>query len=138
MNAIQKRRVMELALKELGKQPIHDSLLRRIVGVVVDAVEAENSERLQALKARRRAERRFLGGAKPPFGFRLGDDGRLVRCPQQQVWVRKIPRMAEQGKSLRSIAGEIQAAGFPISHVGVSNILKVSTMRSIQGVSKNG
>jgi hypothetical protein len=138
MDTVRKRRIAELALKQLGKQPVHDSLLRKVVGVVVDAVEAENRERLQSIKARRRAEKKFLGGTKPPFGFRLGDDGRLVRCPQQQVWLRKIPKMANDGKSLRSIAAEVQTAGFQISHVGVRNLLKASTMRSIQGVSKNG
>ena len=123
----QKRRVTEHALQQLGKQAVHDSVLKKVVAAVVDAVDTEYRERLRTAKAKRRAEGRFLGGAKAPFGFRLGGDGKLRKCPQQQRWIRVIQKNSGQ-MSLRAIAAQIQADGFEISHTAVASILKAGTL----------
>ena len=130
----QKKRIERLVLERLGKQPVHDSIMRKVVKTTVDVMVEEHSKRLRSAKAAMRCEGRFLGGAKAPFGWKLDANGKLRECPQEQAWIRRAREMHGDEKnpvSLRDIASAIQNAGHKISHTTVANMLRAKTLRSI-------
>jgi len=63
-------------------------------------------------------------GSNPPFGFLVGDGGRLVADPKKQRLVSLMRKRRSQGVSLRTIAAEMLEKGFKISHSGVAAALK--------------
>jgi DNA invertase Pin-like site-specific DNA recombinase len=67
-------------------------------------------------------KRRYLGGTAP-WGWRVGEAGELEPIPEQQAAIRHMRRLREEGKSLRTIARMMAAAGISISHAGVKNAL---------------
>jgi hypothetical protein len=70
-----------------------------------------------------KAHGRYTGG-KAPFGFRRGDDGKLVKNKGEQGAIREIIAMKARGKSLRSIVVALAAQGHELSHAGVAGILR--------------
>lgn len=64
------------------------------------------------MKADQKARGRFLGGSVQ-FGYRLGDNGKLVPHEPEQEAIREMAELKAQGRSLRAIAAreELQPAG---------------------------
>jgi hypothetical protein len=65
------------------------------------------SERISQVKADQKARGRFLGGSVQ-FGYRLGEDGRLMPHEDEQKAIREMVALKAQGRSLRAIAAEMQ------------------------------
>ena len=57
--------------------------------------------------------------ASSAFGYGLGDGGELAPHEAEQEAIREMAALKAQGRSLRTIAAELQAKGHQISHVGV-------------------
>jgi hypothetical protein len=49
---------------------------------------------------------RYLGG-KPPFGWRVGEDGELVAVPEQQRALKRMREMRAKGLALQVIADKM-------------------------------
>jgi putative DNA-invertase from lambdoid prophage Rac len=130
-----KRCKVKLYFLDLGNDPVTGNGISKLVFNILTAVaEAERDrirERVTEVKADQKRRGRFLGG-RAPFGWTVAEGGELVRNEQQQAAIVKMRKLADGGKSLRTIASEMQSEGFTLSHVGVKEVLKADTMRSLQ------
>jgi putative DNA-invertase from lambdoid prophage Rac len=97
-------------------------LVFTILSAVAEAERDRTRERIAEVKKDQRQRNRYLGGT-PPFGWRVGEDGKLVADPEQQTAIRKMQRMKAQDLSLRTIAERLKSSGVTISHVGVKKAL---------------
>jgi putative DNA-invertase from lambdoid prophage Rac len=121
-----KGRGVRLHLLDLGGDIAGNGISKLFLTIAAAFAEAERDrirERIGQVKADQRARGRYLGGSVP-FGYRLGDDGRLVPYDPEQEAIREMIALRVQGRSLRAIAAEMQAKGFQISHVGVQSVLR--------------
>lgn len=120
---------MEVSLRLLdlggGDDIASNGMSKLFLTIAAAFAEAERDrirERITGVKADQRARGRYLGG-RVPFGFTVGDDGQLIEDPHQQAAIKKAKRLKEKGRSLRSIAAQLQVDGFKLSHEGVKGIL---------------
>ena len=97
-------------------------LVFTILSAVAEAERDRTRERIAEVKRDQRTRNRYLGG-RPPFGWQKGEDGELVANLEQQRAIQQIRQLKAQGLSLRAVAGQITAAGVPISHAGVKKAL---------------
>jgi hypothetical protein len=58
----------------------------------------------------------------------------LIAVPEQQVAIRQMRRMQSRGLSLREIAAAMKAAGVPISHMSVKNVLDAASAGAAAGL----
>lgn len=63
------------------------------------------------MKRDQKARGRFLGGTRPPFGYRGCESGELMPDDAEQAAIAKAKRLHGRGKSLRYIAGELALDG---------------------------
>ena len=63
--------------------------------------------------------------------LRLGEDGGLVPIPEQQKAIETMKRLRASGLALREISDKLKAAGMPISHMGVSKVLRAAARRAV-------
>ena len=80
-------------------------------------------ERITQVKRDQKARGRFLGGPRPPFGFRAGDGGALVPDEEEQSAIAKARHMRGRGKSLRYIAGKLALDGHKLNPESVRRML---------------
>ena len=80
-------------------------------------------ERITQVKRDQKARGRFLGGTRPPFGFRAGDGGGLVPDDAEQLAIGKAKRMRGRGKGLRYIAGKLALDGHRLNPESVRRML---------------
>jgi putative DNA-invertase from lambdoid prophage Rac len=121
-----KGRGVKLHLLDLGGDISGNGLSKLFLTIAAAFAEAERDrirERVGQVKADQKARGRFLGGSVQ-FGYRLGDSGALVPHEAEQEAIREMVSLKAQGRSLRAIAGEMQAKGFQISHVAVHGALR--------------
>ncbi len=62
-----------------------------------------------------------------PFGYRAVSNGqgkRLEPLSEEQDAIKRIRRLARDGKSLRAISQDMQARGHDLSHEGVKRVLE--------------
>ena len=121
-----KTKGVKLHLLDLGGDIAGNGLSKLFLTIAAAFAEAERDrirERISQVKADQKARGRFLGGSVQ-FGYRLGDAGELVPHELEQEAIREIVALKAQGRSLRAIAGEMQAKGFRISHVAVQGALR--------------
>lgn len=89
---------------------------RRLQMTLRAEIDREESERIATRVARtkrfRRDEGRWLGG-KPPFGTRVGADGRLERDPDTFPVARSIADALLAGQSLYQVCRTLNEAGVP-------------------------
>lgn len=86
-------------------------LVRQILGAVADYERQVIRLRLRAGRARKTAAGGYGGGA-PPFGWRA--EGReLVAVPSEQLTLRTIRKLRDQGMSLRAIGRWLDENGHP-------------------------
>ncbi len=83
-------------------------LVFTIMSAVAQFERERTAERISDVKASQKAEGRFLGGQRAPFGYRVGDDGVLVEEPSEQVLVAKMSVLRDQGMSYRKIAAAVE------------------------------
>ncbi len=85
-------------------------LIRQIIGAVAQYERAVIRGRMMAGKAAKREQGGYLGGTVP-YGFRLVDGQVLADDAEQEVG-QLIARRAAAGASLRTIASELEEAGY--------------------------
>jgi len=74
------------------------------------------------VKRDQRECRRYLGG-KAPWGRTVGDAGKLVTVPEQQVALMRMRKLRAAGASLRAISDKMKPGSVSITHQGVKNAL---------------
>jgi DNA invertase Pin-like site-specific DNA recombinase len=120
-----KQRSVSLHMLDLGGDVCGNGISKLVFTILSAVAEAERDrirERIRDIKRDQRMRGRYLGGTVP-FGWHLGPNGELLELPDQQVAIVRMRQMKSEGKSLRAIAGEMKAAGYLLSHVGVKNAL---------------
>ena len=70
-----------------------------------------------------KARHRFLGGTRPPFGFRAGEGGALMTEEAEQAAITRAKRMRCRGKSLRYIAAKLALDGHRLNPESVRRVL---------------
>jgi putative DNA-invertase from lambdoid prophage Rac len=123
-----KRRGVGLHILELGGDMACDGWEQLMtITAAFAAGERYMGDRVgEAIRQRKhddKANGRYTGG-KAPFGFRRGDDGKLMKNKGEQEAIREIIAMKARGKSLRSIVVALAAQGHELSHAGVAGILR--------------
>jgi DNA invertase Pin-like site-specific DNA recombinase len=121
---------VSLHMIDLGGDVTGNGISKLVFTILSAVAEAERDrirERVQEVKADQKSRNRYLGG-KVPFGWQVDPEGKLVEEPKQQAAIRKMRKLAEE-HSLRSIAEEVKAMGFTISHQGVADVLKADKLR---------
>jgi putative DNA-invertase from lambdoid prophage Rac len=77
---------------------------------------------MRSLKQEQRNKGRHLGGARP-FGFQIGEEGKLIEDAREQAAIGKARAMHAAGKSLRTIQAALVADGHRVSHVTINRCL---------------
>ena len=83
------------------------------------------AQRIRDVKRSQRADGQYLDGSVP-FGFRLGEDGKLKPHAAEQMTIAKVIFMKSKGLSLRAISSQLLQDGTKISHVTVGRVLRDS------------
>jgi putative DNA-invertase from lambdoid prophage Rac len=118
-----KKTGISLHMIDLGGDTTGNDVSKLMFTILAAVAEGDcTRERVAEVKRDQKNRGRYLGGIVP-FGYTLGDDGKLVPVPAQQKAIARMRKLREQGLKLRAIAAKMTAAGHPISHVGVRNIL---------------
>lgn len=94
-------------ISEVKDDPIRQAVDR----MLAELERIRTSQRMVAWNAQRRAK--GLPAGPPPFGYRIGADGRLERVDSETPVVERILRLHADGTSLRAIAAELEADGVP-------------------------
>jgi len=121
-----RERGVSLHLLDLGGDIAGNGLSRLFMTIAAAFAELERDrirERITQVKRDQKARHRFLGGTRPPFGFRAGDDGGLVADEAEQAAIGKAKRMRGRGKSLRYIAGKLALEGHRLNPESVRRLL---------------
>lgn len=122
---LQVRRV-SLHMIDLGGDVTGNGISKLVFTILSAVAEAERDrirERISDVKRDQRRRGRFLGGARPPFGYGVGENGDLVAIPAQVQAIEEMVRLRGLGCSFRQIAFAMRAAGHGLSHVGVKRVL---------------
>ena len=121
-----RERSVSLHLLDLGGDIAGNGLSRLFMTIAAAFAELERDrirERITQVKRDQKARGRFLGGTRPPFGFRAGDAGELVPVEAEQVAIGKAKRMRGRGKSLRHIAMKLELDGHKLNPESVRRML---------------
>jgi hypothetical protein len=84
-------------------------------------LEATANER----KTKKEKESGSFAGGDVPFGFKVDDAGNLVEHPQDQVVLKEMKKLREEGVSFRAISEQLLKRTPPVklSHSGIRKIL---------------
>ena len=77
-------------------------LIFTILSAVAEAERDRTRERIAEVKRDQRQRGRYLGGT-PPYGYRVGEAGELVEVPEQQMAIRRMRKLKDQGLALRTM-----------------------------------
>ncbi len=119
-------RGVSLHLLDLGGDIAGNGLSRLFMTIAAAFAELERDrirERITQVKRDQKARHRFLGGTRPPFGFRAGDAGELVPDEAEQAAISRAKRLRGRGKSLRYIAGKLAMVGHKLNPESVRRML---------------
>ena len=100
-----KAKGVSLVLLDLGGDISGNGLSKLFLTIAAAFAEAERDrirERVTQVKQDQRQRGRYLGG-KPPYGYRIGEDGGLEPVPAQQEAIRHARELRAAGKALRAI-----------------------------------
>src|SRR3954463_15314886 len=105
LNVVEQLRTrgVKLHLLDLGGDIAGNGLSKLFLTIAAAFAEAERDrirERVSQVKADQRVRNRFLGG-RPPFGWRVDEDGALIEDPEQQAALQRMVKMRASGTSLR-------------------------------------
>lgn len=120
-------RLVSLDGASLNENEPSTILMARVVDAVAEFFLANLRANTRAALAARKAQGRRVGSV--PFGFNLGEGGRLVANPSEQQAIAAAKRMRKRGKSLREIAaalgkqGITNKAGKPLAAQSVKQML---------------
>jgi DNA invertase Pin-like site-specific DNA recombinase len=123
------RQRISLWLLDLGGDVSGDGIARLVLTILAAIAEFERErigERIRDAKRHQRRSGQYLGGDRP-FGWRVGEDGKLVEDEAEQRALADMRAMRDAGTSFRNIAAQIeQTHGIQISHQGVKRVLSRS------------
>jgi DNA invertase Pin-like site-specific DNA recombinase len=104
---------------------VKDDPVRHAVDQMLAELERiRGSQRMASWNAARKAK--GLPAGPPPFGYRLGEDGRLVADEAQRATVNRVLRLRRRGKTLRAIADAMNTEKIPAPRAGKWNAMTVS------------
>jgi DNA invertase Pin-like site-specific DNA recombinase len=119
-------RGVSLHLLDLGGDIAGNGLSRLFMTIAAAFAELERDrirERITQVKRDQKARNRFLGGTRPPFGFRVNDGGELVPDQAEQDAIARAKRMRGRGRSLRYICGKLALEGHRLNPESVRRVL---------------
>jgi DNA invertase Pin-like site-specific DNA recombinase len=136
-----KKRGVSLHLIDLGGDISGNGVAKIFLTIMAAVAEFERDrirERISEGKARQKAEGKFLGGPRAPFGWRratkegdgLVEDPKgehLVQHKAEQKAIREIMRLRKKGEPLRAISAAMKAKGHQLSHEGVAGVLRAAS-----------
>jgi DNA invertase Pin-like site-specific DNA recombinase len=106
------------------------TFVRQVAGAAAQLERGLVTARLQGGRRRARAQGRYAGGRRPPYGWRLADDGKaLERDGEEQKVIRRIARLKRRGHTLRSITDRLERDGVPAPGGGLR--WSTSTIKTI-------
>jgi len=117
---------VSLHFLDLGGDIAGNGLSRLFMTIAAAFAELERDriqERISQVKRDQRARGRFLGGTRPPFGFRAGNGGELVPDETEQAAIARARRLRGRGKSLRYIAAKLASDGHRLNPESVRRFL---------------
>ncbi|MEW8659044.1 MAG: recombinase family protein [Candidatus Thiodiazotropha endolucinida] len=120
-----KKMEVSLHLLDLGGDVTGNGISRMFFTIVAAFAEFERdriAERITDTKVSEKARGRYLGGSRP-FGYKVDEEGFLVRDEDEQRIVTQVVSLREAGKSLRVIALKVSTPEIKISHMLVRRIL---------------
>lgn len=115
-----------LHLIDLGGDVCGNGIARLVFTILSAVAEAERErigERIRDVVADRRKRGMWLGGARAPFGYDVGEYGKLVENPHEQASLVVARDMRARGASYRTIATALAERGTPLSWQGVGRAL---------------
>ena len=121
-----KEKGVSLHLIDLGGDVAGNGISKLFFTIISAVAEAERDrivQRILDVKRDQKKQGKHLGG-KRPFGFQIGEDGRLIEDEREQAAISQVRAMHAAGKSLRTIQATLVARGHKVSHVTVNRILK--------------
>jgi putative DNA-invertase from lambdoid prophage Rac len=124
-----KERKVGLWLLDLGGDVSGNGISEMMLTILAAVAQFERvriGERIRDARAQMRRRGRHLGGTRP-FGWRveLGDGGKpvLVPEPAEQMAIKRIHAMRQEGGTLMAIRDALRDVGFDISHETVRKVL---------------
>jgi putative DNA-invertase from lambdoid prophage Rac len=105
-----KARIVSLHMIDLGGDVTGNGISKLVFTILSAVAEAERDrirERVTQVKRDQRQRNRYLGG-KVPFGFRIGDDGRLVPDDAEQAVIAHARALRADGATLRAIQSALE------------------------------
>jgi putative DNA-invertase from lambdoid prophage Rac len=121
------KRGVSLYLLDVGaNDPVtgngQSKLFLSMLGAFAEFERARISERIKATKQRQKARGEFSGGVAP-YGWTYDDNHKLVQNREQQAVIRRVRKMADEGKSPYVISADMAERGVKLSHVTVRKVL---------------
>lgn len=116
-----------LHLIDLGGDVCGNGIARFVFTILSALAEMERErtrERIQDIVNDRRKRGMWLGGARAPFGYGVGDNGELVPNEREQESLDVARDMRLRGASLRKISAALAERGTPLSWQGVGRALR--------------
>jgi len=119
---------ISLVLLDLGGDISGNGLSKLFLTIAAAFAEAERDrirERISQVKQDQAARGRFLGGARPPFGWRTDLQGQLIEADDEQRAISQMIHLRTTTKaSLRKIADAVRKeTGLRVSHETVRQAL---------------
>ncbi|AGF79968.1 site-specific recombinase, DNA invertase Pin [Desulfocapsa sulfexigens DSM 10523] len=106
------------------------SLVYQLCNALSFGERGNHGAAIRAGKAKRKKEGKYLGGPVP-FGWKVGEDGRLEQDPEQQELIGEMVRLKADRWSYRDIAKKMQnGKGLTLSHEGIRRILLNNSNKS--------
>ena len=120
-----KDRGVSLHMIDLGGDVTSNGMSKMVFTILAAVAEAERDrigERIIDVKKDQRKRHRYLGG-KLPFGFEVGEKGKLVEIAEQQQAIRRATELKAEGRTLRAIQAELAAGGTALSLAALHRLL---------------
>ncbi|MGT2477861.1 recombinase family protein [Methylobacterium oryzae CBMB20] len=111
-----------LAEEDLQNELTTADFIFELAARFTDPVPSPVPASLREFRAAQAAAKEF-GGGKPPFGWTVGPDRKLVPDEREQAIIREMVKLYRGGMSLRRIAQAMEIREIDISHQGVKNAL---------------
>jgi putative DNA-invertase from lambdoid prophage Rac len=128
-----KRDDVSLVLLDLGGDISGNGISKLFLTIAAAFAEAERDrlrERISQVKQDQARRGRFLGGARPPFGWRVDGAGQLVEERAEQKAIARMVQLRNRRVSLRKIAETVtKDTGLQVSHETVRQALERTTQR---------
>ena len=122
----QKRGVTLYLLDVDGADPVtgngKSKLFLSMLGAFAEFERDRISARIRESKQRQKANGEYLGGPAP-FGWSYDAARKLVPVPKQQKALRRIQKLAAEGRSPYRISADLAERGVKVSHVTIRKIV---------------